>query len=169
MPARGLMAKRLPFTKVERRRWSQHQFGHRPVNDWGSGDLPAPWAAGDIIEVPEGSGPIKRLNAEPGLYVVDAAFSIDEGDAWYFRVTDGSSSSDRLHVAYAERSTWDKDVNWLEGCTLVDTADLDGLALRERMIADGWGLIRSEMACPRCNGTGRVTEWKIGVGDESST
>ena len=134
-----------PYTKRERQRLARgnHHFGHRPLCDWGAGDLPAPFAVGDVLHLGEPST-LDRLTergmGEPGWYVVCDAWSIDEGDAWYFRVTTDRSPdrSDRLHWACAERSTWPEDVNYLDGFELVDTADPNGAALRERMLADGW-------------------------------
>lgn len=117
---------------------------NRPTNAWGAGDLPAPYAEGDIIDVPAGAKALERMHGmPPGRYKVVYATSIDEGDAWYFRLgkwlTKGHAS-DRLHVGFAGRSEWGptEDVNWLEGCTLIRTNDPEGLALRGRMLADGW-------------------------------
>jgi hypothetical protein len=82
---------------------------------------------------------------DPGFYVVSTAFSIDEGDAWYFRVSDGVRGSDRLHVVYRDRTTqtgwaFDGDIDFMLPFRLVDTADPDGLAVRARMLAEGWTL-----------------------------
>lgn len=136
-----------PFTKKDRQAISQHRpWRHRPVNHWGIGDLPAPWCAGDIVEVPDDAPGLDRIPDGPGLYVISTAFSIDEGDAWYFRVgrfdADGEYvGSARLHVVCAERSTWDEDCDYLAGVRLVHTDDPAGLAKREQLIAAGWGLI----------------------------
>lgn len=158
------MGERLPFTKKERERIIRgrtsgrlalhERYGHRPVNHWGDGDLPGPWAVGDIVRIPEGARAFdQRVQEGPGNYVVVTAFSIDAGDAWYFRVSKtGEDCSDRLHVAYAARSTqppWDEDLDFLEGCTLVDTADPAGLELREQMLAAGWALPQKE-GCSMC-------------------
>lgn len=62
--------------------------------------------------------------------------------------------SDRLHVVHAERSQWDTSVDWMAGFRLVETADPDGLALREQMLADGWAL--GSKPCPVCYGSGVV-------------
>lgn len=129
-------------TKRERRRLSrQYGYGHRPVNDWGDGDLPAPYAEGDLLHLPERyDDRAMRGMGEPGFYVVACAFSIDEGDAWYFRVARDArkGSSDRLHVAYASRSSFETDIDRMAPFNLVDTADPDGLEERERMLAAGW-------------------------------
>lgn len=154
---------RLPFTKRMRSRWSQNRLGHRPVNNWGDGDLPAPWAEGDIVRLTEEGYKRTRAYGEsdrlrgmgPGHFVVVYACSIDDGDAWYFRVFDGDDpdgpSSDRLHVAFAARCSnhWTEDCDWMREFELVDTADPDGLALRESMLAEGWTLDLEQM-CPTC-------------------
>jgi hypothetical protein len=143
------MTERKP-TRRERRRWAEH-WGNRPVNDWGSGDLPAPWAEGDLAHW-SGDPPNDRLRGmEPGYFVVHYATSIDEGDAWYFRVANGSEyrGSDRLHVVYAARSTWDEDIDWMAGFELVDTSDPEGLAKREAMLRDGW-TFQPPRTCPTC-------------------
>ena len=114
----------------------------RPTNNWGDGDLPAPYAPGDIIHVPAGAKALQRMHGiGPGDWPVESVWSIDEGDAWYVRLTGRvgrrKQTSDRLHVAYAGRSSMPA-VDWLEGCTLVITSDIEGLARRERMLAAGW-------------------------------
>lgn len=152
------MAERLPFTKKQRRAWCQ-TFGNRPVNGWGGGDLPAPWCEGDIVELSADAYALvgdaensPRVDHGPGFYVVVYACSIDEGDGWYFRLSHGTmvehgpwgpsrDCSDRLHVFHEKRCLFDEgaaDIDWMAGATLVDTPDPEGLALRERMIADGW-------------------------------
>jgi hypothetical protein len=135
-------------------------YGHRPTNNWGEGDLPCPWCPGDIVEIPDGAYCLTgdddhepRVDHGPGMYVVTTAFSIDDGDAWYMRVSRGirvpwgpdgetvPDSSDRLHVAYTGRCTesWDgRWCDWMAGVRLVDTVDPDGLATRTSMLADGW-------------------------------
>ena len=140
-----MSTRRKPFTKRERHRWTQNGLGYRPTNNWGEGDLPAPWAEGDVVElidpVPDEGDGYPRLRGLTGpFFVVVYATSIDEGDGWYFRVRDGGDgySSDRLHVVCAERSEWDTSVDWMAPFRLVDPADPEGLALREQMIADGW-------------------------------
>ncbi len=151
------MTARLPYTKRERRAVA-HPYGHRPTNDWGSGNLPAPWAQGDIIDVPEGS-PALADGWDPGPFVVCYVTSIDEGDGWYVRLwlpADTYRVSDRLHIWHAARSTFGKDRDALAGCTLIDTADPDGLALRERMLADG-GKPTLPARCPTC---GAPTLWE---------
>lgn len=157
------MAPRLPFNKRDRHRSTQSRLGYRPVNGWGDGDLPAPWAEGDIVDVPPTAVCVNGLGGDEeslprwwvtGPCVIAYACSIDEGDAWYFRLCNGKPGptkrqmlahgpewecSDRLHVAFARRvGSFPGGVDWMAGCTLIDTADPDGLARRERMLADGW-------------------------------
>lgn len=155
-----------PFTKRARKRMStQYGFGHRPTNNWGEGDLPAPFAEGDLLRLDEAFPPdpesgynrlVTRGMGEPGFYVVCCVFSIDKGDAWYCRVTQGEQGSDRLHVAFAERCSWDEDVNWMFPFTLVDSADPEGLAERERLLAAGWSYTDRWQTCPACGNTTRV-------------
>lgn len=170
------VAERLPFTKRQRVRWSQHGV-HRPTTNFGSGTLPSPWAATDIVRVPDGAMALERMHdgMKPGFYVIDTAFSIDEGDAWYFRITDGvrvyghERSSDRLHVARPEPfSTGSYGADWMAGIELVDTLDPDGLARRDEMIRAGWALVRGEGACSWCHGSGlsqnyseRLGVWRV--------
>ena len=130
-----------------------HECGERPTNDWCSGDLPAPYAVGDEVEVPPGARAIERLDGMgPGRYVVDTVWSIDEGDGWYVRVTPHpwrpeAQSSDRLHVVSADPTRISSDLaaqalgmDWLEGCTLARTVDPEGLATRTALLAAGWVL-----------------------------
>lgn len=135
--------------------------GHRPRCAWGSGDLPSPYAEGDIIDVPADAKALERMESldGPGRYKVIAAHSIDDGDAWYFRIAKymrKGPCSGRLHVAHAGRFDthgWGgvTEVDWLEGCTLVRTADPDGLAEREHMLADGWTFeVADVRICPTC-------------------
>ena len=163
------MAAPKPFTKRERARLSQHGL-HRPVNAWGGGDLPAPWAAGDVVRIDQDRPTFDReflsrlrhgivgrtywthhgrsehggriIRHHPGFFVVDSAFSVDYGDAWYFRVTDGDTgSSDRMHVGFPERASryWEgHGCDFMAAFSLVETHDPEGLALREQMIAEGW-------------------------------
>jgi len=140
-----------PTVKQRRKMCRQAGYGHREVSNWGSGDLPAPFAEGDLLWLPDGlPAPRMRGMGAPGWYVVAAGFSIDEGDAWYFRVTnDRDNCSDRLHVAYADRSDFDEDLDWMTPFELVDTADPEGLAERERLLADGWSYTPPEK-CPTC-------------------
>jgi hypothetical protein len=44
----------------------------------------------------------------------------------------------------------------MAGFTLVETADPQGLALREQMIADGWAFSAHWKTCPTCGNTTRV-------------
>jgi hypothetical protein len=165
----------MPFTKAERRAVVQSRLGHRPTNNWGEGNLPAPWAEGDVVEIVDGTlvdpataerigrypadGPAREMGDAPppgslvGFYVVTTAFSIDDGDAWYFRVdsTDGVGS-DRLHVAHAERSNV-ASCDFMAPFRLVDTADRDGLRTRQEMLAAGWPTpddFTPEQRCPHC-------------------
>jgi hypothetical protein len=141
---------RKPFTLKQRRRIAQ-DFDYRPVNNWGSGDLPAPWCQGDVVRLPEikHNERMEWLTGE--FFVVAYVCSIDEGDAWYCRLGDGDWVSDRLHIAYADRAseTWEKDIDWMAGVELVETRDPEGLALREQMLADGWSYTPPAV-CPTC-------------------
>lgn len=166
----------MPFNRRDRHRWSQNGLGHRPVNNWGDGDLPAPWAEGDIVAIPDGAycltgdtepgddgrvdGP--RVDLGPGFYTVVYVCSIDHGDAWYVRVSKGTmvggfrDCSDRLHIFYPDRSTWQGEpVDWTAGWELIDTADPEGLAERERMLAAGWSFEDRWDTCPTCGHTTR--------------
>ena len=135
---------------MRERRTQSSNFGHRPTNAWGEGDLPAPWAEGDVIRLPADPTPDQAtrfsIYGAPweagGIAIVSYAASIDDGDAWYFRIEVPGDyvRSDRLHVAWASRSTFDADMDFLAGATLVDTADPAGLAVRCRLLADGWGI-----------------------------
>lgn len=146
--------------------------GHRSVCDWGSGDLPAPYAEGDLIDVPEGAKALERMHGMgPGRYVVTYCASIDEGDAWFARITPARRMgkgeqrewSDRLHVAWASRSTWAEDHDWLAGCTLMQTADLEGLELRKQMLAEGWTM-PPVYKCPTC--LREMSEFLFGIMQE---
>jgi hypothetical protein len=141
-------------TKREWRRLARGaRFGHRPTNEWGSGDLPAPYAEGDLLWLAQPT--VERLYGmgQPGWYVVVYATSIDEGDAWYFRVTnDPEGCSDRLHVIFSTRSGLNGDADWMAPFELVETLDPDGLAERERLLAAGWTFERPA----RCATCGQV-------------
>lgn len=141
-------------------------FAYRPLCAWGDGDLPAPYAVGDIIDVPAGAKALERMVHAPGAgrYEVSSVWSIDEGDAWYVRLCYKAFPasrrrrvvlySDRLHVATAARcESFDEDTDWLAGCTLVVTADPAGLAQRNDMLAGGWRLAISPAAA-----SGRATK-----------
>lgn len=73
----------------------------------------------------------------PWFYVTYGP-SIDDGDAWYFRVEDGSidprwgerRGSDRLHVVPTQ-------CDYMAGFRLVETSDPPGLAEREALLAAG--------------------------------
>lgn len=153
------MSHRKPFTKRQRKRIPQHGFGHRPTNNWGEGDLPAPFAAGDVVrqvaEVADGRlrgvRPVEIGDGERYFLVV-TVFSVDEGDGWYFRVFGDhpdDCSSDRLHVFYSDRGKQPGDTDYMAAFELVDTADPEGLALRQQMLADGWTHQRDPV-CPTC-------------------
>ncbi len=58
----------------------------------------------------------------------DLRESAGPGDEWYFQVGDGTSGWNLADLAPV---------------SLVETADPDGLAVRERMLTDGW-------RCPTC-------------------
>lgn len=163
-----------PFTKRERQRLVQYKVGHRMTNAWGSGDLPAPFAEGDVVLLTAealSAAPIEfrermsgygdPYDVEPGHYVVTYGPSVDEGDGWYFRVENGTDRgrSGRLHVAYDGRVAggWiDPLPDFMAPFELVETADPEGLAKRERMLAAGWSLV--EQDCHACHGTGKVTK-----------
>lgn len=153
------MAKRKPFTKRERSYRLNSRFGYRSTNEWGSGDLPAPYAEGDVLLLtPEAHAAMSdeqrsRLRGQgPGYFIVTYAPSIDEGDVWYVRVWNGEAhtGSDRMHMAFTERSVWDHPCNYMEGFELVETADPEGLAERERLIAEGWEFTDRWDVCPTC-------------------
>lgn len=153
----------------------QDEVGFRATCDWDSGDLPAPWAQGDVLHILEDVGitaeiaeriarypiggpmvPMGGKSSTPltGYYVVTYGPSIDEGDAWYFRVeSETGTTSDRLHVSFPGRCSWESPecVNFMAPFVLVETADPEGLALREQMIADGWAYApRESSTCPHC-------------------
>lgn len=146
--------------------------GHRSVCDWGSGDLPAPYAEGDLIDVPEGAKALERMHGMgPGRYLVTYCASIDEGDAWFVRITPARRMrkgeqrewSDRLHLAWAPRSTWTEDHDWLAGCTLVETVDPAGLARRAKLIVAGWSMPPVHK-CPTC--LREMSEFLFGIMQE---
>ena len=146
------MSARKPFTIRERRRGLNGRYGERARCNWGGGDLPAPFSEGDVVHW-DGS-PNDRLRGQTGPYfIVTYCCSIDDGDAWYGRVTDRKTpevyGSDRLHMAWAERSTWAEDCDYMAGFTLVETSDPEGLAKREQMLADGWTFTPPD-TCPTC-------------------
>ena len=149
------MTARKPFTKRDRTRLSEGSFGHRPRNNWGAGDLPAPWAVGDLVDIPPDA--LNERMASRGIVagpaIVTDAYSIGEGDEWYFRVTDGHRRvdgrwgwSDRLHVI---PDATPSPIDWMAGVVLLETADPDGLALRNQMLADGWAYTPPP-TCPTC-------------------
>lgn len=162
------MSARKPFTIRERKQISYGGFGHRPVNNWGDGDLPAPWCIGDVVRLREqpsydrdflrrlsqsidgrtlwldrgrSEAGGRRLEHHSGFFVVASGYSIDEGDAWYFRVSGGDSCSDRMHVAHPTRASrhWrGHAVNYMRLFDLIETADAAGLASRNAMLRSGW-------------------------------
>ncbi len=150
----------------ERRRIVGASFGRRERCDWGAGDLPAPFAEGDLVRYPVDPTPDEwrwltfnahratvgsRLPSPGDLAVIEACMSVDEGDAWFVRLTDlaDAAPSARLRLVCADRSSWPTDRDDTGGLTLVDTADPDGLAERERLLAAGWTLNQTE-PCPTC-------------------
>lgn len=152
----------------ERRRAVGADFGHRARSAWDAGDLPAPYAVGDLVRYPEHPGveQWQRMTryrdsmdhaARPGeLAVVTYCPSIDDGDAWYVRLSPLANTghgSDRLHVVWADRCSgdWKDDVNFMAGVELVDTADPEGLAARGQLIRDGWTCQPVDV-CPTCGG-----------------
>ena len=156
------MSERKPFTMRERRA-ACDAFGSRERNNWNSGDLPAPYADGDVLYLPhkpEHSRLERDGMGEPGHYMVVSGYSVDEGDAWYFRVSDGVKvgdgwrrCSDRLHVVGpggADKG-WDLPCDYMADFELVETSDPEGLAERQRLLAEGW---RYE-APPRCGECGQ--------------
>lgn len=159
----GLNLATAPTFKQRRRLCRQAGYGHRARNNWGGGDLPAPFAEGDLLWLPE-PYPVDRMRGrrmgQPGWYVVSCGFSIDEGDAWYFRVTRTmvDLSSDRLHVATAARSSWDDDVDWMAPFVLVETSDPDGLAERSRLVDGGWSFASRWERCPTCGTVNRTPD-----------
>lgn len=152
---------------------------YRPLNDWGSGDLPAPWAIGDRVSVASDAAVLVGLNdsrigrqgprdrgavaaGDDNLFVCDA-YSIDEGDGWYFRLCRGrltrngnlmedGPTTDRLHV-YVDHEDPAKTVDWMAGVTLVETQCLETLQLRNRMLAEGWSPPPPPRACECCGQT----------------
>ena len=141
------MSARKAFTQRQRRTLSTQNgygYGHRPRTEWGAGDLPGPYAEGDVLWLPEEGAHVERMRGVSSGYVVACcAFSIGEGDEWYMRVSDGRcvDASDRLHVI--------PGCDFLADAVLVETSDPDGLALRERMLSDGW-TYTAPAKCPTC-------------------
>lgn len=138
-----------PFSLNQRKLLSrQSQFGYRSKNNWEDGDLPAPYAEGDLIFVPQGATNERMNWMGWGYFVVSGGFSIDEGDAWYFRISNDKEVSDRLHVAFEDRCTWNYSVDWMSGrrnfnnqivkWQLIETSDPVGLVRRKHMLAQGW-------------------------------
>lgn len=162
------MSAKKPFTKRERSSWSDTRFGHRARNEWGAGDLPAPFAEGDVVRQ---IAPVRdnRLRGVRGrefnggtYFVVVYGPSIEEGDGWYFRVTGGepvrdaltrrrvdTASSDRLHVFCGSRSEYGESVDYMAAFELVETADPGGLLLRRQMLLDGWSYT-PQQRCESC-------------------
>lgn len=140
-----------PFTVYQRKGLCyQDGYGFRGRCDWGMGDLPGPYAEGDLLFIPEDRTHDRLHGMGWGYFVVAAGFSIDEGDAWYYRVSNAKhSTSDRLHVAWTDRSTWDHDQNWMDGWQLIESSDPEGLAARNRLLADGWSFTDPNV-CPMC-------------------
>lgn len=131
----------------------QNWRGYRPTNAWNAGDLPAPWAEGDRVTMVNGSAVNRLRGIDEGTLYICYATSVGDGDEWYFRVTDGDLTSDRLHVAPVARRTgnWGDvgDVDYMAAFRLVGTADPAGLELRERILAAGWRPPHRPV-CPTC-------------------
>lgn len=135
------MGRRVLTTRRDRaRRMYQSGYGTRPYSNCGVGDIRAPYAEGDVVNIPAGAPAFTHGRiphgwspnpgqCKPGLYRVVSVFSIGEGDDWYLRVCpiiDGETVdnvSDRIHIIPG-------DCDWSEGWELVETADPDGLAER---------------------------------------
>jgi hypothetical protein len=91
-------------------------YGFCPTNDWGAGNVYAPYAEGDIVEIPpeciawhdrmpHSNSKKPGLWKQTNLFRVISAFSISEKPEWYFRVapiingkTVWDEHSDRLHL-----------------------------------------------------------------------
>ena len=130
------------------------ELGRRPLNDWGHGDLPAPWCPGDLVRRVNDDAN-ERLRGDVGSigdhWWVTCVYSIDEGDAWYCRVRriGRGPTSDRLHVIDAGRSTIPGAADWMSAFQLIETPDPEGLAKRNEMLANGWTL-PPRTYCPTC-------------------
>lgn len=131
----------------------QNGYGARCDNYNGDGSLLAPYAEGDVVDIP-GSCPAfpRRIPhawstrpelSQPGLYRVISSFSIGEGYDWYFRVapiifrrTIWDETSDRIHITAHEGA-----INWAQGWRLVKSADPDhadaALALYRHYFPEG--------------------------------
>lgn len=137
---------------------------HRPLSDWGAGDLPAPWAEGDRVRLVRPPADPKQLDDMPLGYigaagtedlVVCSAFSIGTGDEWYFRVQMPGITrvSGRLHVVAEGRAAeWSElagrdDMSCFD---LVETSDPDGLVKRNGLLAAGWTPPPKPEPCPAC-------------------
>lgn len=131
------------------------EFGHRPVNNWGSGNLPAPYAEGDTLWLPLWHENSERLEGlGHGKFTVTTVLSVDEGDAWYCRVDNEEGvGSGRLHVSFPERCvTFPEKMNFMDVFDRLETADPDGLALREQMLTQDWKPLVGRGKCPHCGG-----------------
>lgn len=120
----------------------QCEYGHRPVSNWGSGEIMSPYAEGDLVYIGEDAiaftaGRIPHSWSHspelcvPGVYVVVTAFSISEGDDWYFRVIPygyPDEGSDRLHII---RGQCDYTGDW----ELILSADPEGIRPRSWIYA----------------------------------
>lgn len=159
-----------PFTVTQRKRLCyQYGYGHRERNDWNSGDLPAPFAEGDLVYADALDGAERVKGMTPGYFVVCAGFSIDEGDAWYFRVCQTKhNSSDRLHVAYSARCTWTDDFDYMAPFTLIETSDGEGLVERQRLLAAGWAFTNNWETCPTCGNVSRADTVSVATGTPES-
>lgn len=108
----------------------------RDRSRWGDGDLLAPWAEGDVVNIPADSpafadGRIPHSWSKhpelspPGRYKVVGVYSIGEGDEWQIRVCPmqgrkvlWEESSDRIHMIPGV-------CNYTEGWTLLKSSDPD--------------------------------------------
>lgn len=124
----------------------------RPTNNWGLGDLPAPYAIGDVLRLHN-----PQPGALPGYYVVVAADSVDEGDAWRFYLSAADPESGKpsrmasrfkVYECYADRSDW-HEAHDLASFDLIETADPEGLDKRNAMLDDGW-TFEPTRPCPTC-------------------
>lgn len=121
------------------------KHGRRPRSGSSADEgIPAPYAEGDLLRVPPGAHILERIERlRPGVYQIVSAVSLDEGDVWYFRLHNDHRRrpTGELYVIHGGRASsyWKgTDFDALSGCELLETADPEGLAQREQMLADGW-------------------------------
>ena len=95
---------------------TQNGIGYRPKNGWGSGDLPAPFAEGDVVRLVGGRH--ERLDDMTGpFFVVVCATSIDEGTPG----TSGSPTIPTLMAAAPVVSTSRSPIVPIKGGTATST------------------------------------------------